>query len=107
MLDKQLEELEAERKQRQEEKQLEEKQLAVQQALVDLEKAQNERTVRYYNEETQQWEWMADQGDINKAQEALDSAQKELADYQDELEYQSKKMLSNSKSKNSKINSMN
>lgn len=91
VLDKQLDELEAERKQRQEQNQLEEKQLAVQQALVDLEKAQNERTVRYYNEETQQWEWMADQGDIDKAQEALDSAQQDLADYQDDLEYQSKR----------------
>ena len=91
VLDKQLDELEAERKQRQEQNQLEEKQLAVQQALVDLEKAQNERTVRYYNEETQQWEWMADQGDIDKAQEAIDSAQQDLAEYQDELEYKSKK----------------
>lgn len=90
-LDQQLEALEAERKEQKQQKELEEKQLAVQQALVDLEKAQTERTVRYYNEETQQWEWMADQGEVEKAREALKNAEEDLKEYQDDLEYEAKR----------------
>ena len=90
-LDQQLEALEAERKEQKQQKELEEKQLAVQQALVDLEKAQTERTVRYYNEETQQWEWMADQGNVEKAKEALQKAEEDLKEYQDDLEYEAKR----------------
>ena len=88
VLDKQLEELEAARKAQQESKELEERQLAVQTALEDLQKAQVERTVRYYNEETQQWEWMADQGAVQSAQEAYDQALQDLNDFLDEQEYE-------------------
>lgn len=91
VLDDQLAELEAERKAQQEENKLEEKQLAVQNALLDLEKAQVERTVRYYNEETQQWEWMADQGAVQKAQEAYDKALKDLNEYMDDRAYEERK----------------
>lgn len=88
VLDEQLEELEAARKAQQESKELEERQLAVQTALEDLQKAQVERTVRYYNEETQQWEWMADQGAVQSAQEAYDQALQDLNDFLDEQEYE-------------------
>lgn len=87
VLDKQLEELEAARKAQQESNELEERQLAVQNALLDLEKANVERTVRYYNETTQQWEWMADQGAVQSAQEAYDKALQSLNEFLDEQEY--------------------
>lgn len=98
-LDKQLEELEAQRKEEKQQKELEERQLAVQKALVDLEKAQTERTVRYYNEQTQQWEWMADQGDVEKAKEALKKAEEDLKEYQDDLEYEAKRDAINQQKK--------
>ena len=87
VLDDQLTELEAERKAQQQSTELEEKQLAVQNALLDLERAQVERTVRYYNETTQQWEWMADQGAVQSAQEAYDKALQSLNEFLDEQEY--------------------
>lgn len=90
-LDDQLKELEAQRKAQKEANELEEKNLAVQNALLDLEKAQTERTVRYYNETTGQWEWMADQSSVEKAKEAYEDAQKDLADYLDEKEYEQQK----------------
>ena len=91
VLDNQLEEMENERREQQESNKLEEKQLAVQQALEDLQKAQTERTVRYYNEQTGQWEWMADQGAIDKAQEAANNAQQDLDEYVDELDYNARR----------------
>ena len=91
VLDDQLAELEAERKAQEESNKLQEKQEAVQQALLDLEKAQVERTVRYYNEETQQWEWMADQGAVQKAQEAYDEALKDLNEYLADQDYEARK----------------
>ena len=91
VLDDQLAELEAERKAQEESNKLQEKQEAVQQALLDLEKAQVERTVRYYNEETQQWEWMADQGSVQKAQEAYEEALKDLNEYLADQDYEARK----------------
>ena len=91
VLDDQLSELEAERKAQQESNKLEEKQLAVQNALLDIEKAQVERTVRYYNETTQQWEWMADQGSVQKAQQAYEKALQDLNDYLDQQAYEERK----------------
>ena len=91
VLDDQLAELEAERKAQEESNKLQEKQEAVQQALLDLEKAQVERTVRYYNEETQQWEWMADQGAVRDAQEAYDEALKDLNEYLADQDYEARK----------------
>ena len=90
-LDDQLKELEAQRKAQKEANELEEKNLAVQNALLDLEKAHTERTVRYYNETTGQWEWMADQSSVEKAKEAYEDAQKDLADYLDEQAYEQQK----------------
>ena len=91
VLDKQLEELEASRKAQKEEDELAEKQLAVDEALLDLQKAQNERTVRYYNESTHQWEWMADQGVLAQAEEAYSDALKELRDFLSELDFNEQK----------------
>lgn len=91
VLDQQLAALEAEWKAQKEANELADKQLAVDNALLDLQKAQTERTVRYYNEETQQWEWMADQGSVNDAQKAYEDANKELADYLAEQEYERKR----------------
>ncbi len=91
VLDDQLAELEAERKAQEESNKLQERQEAVQQALLDLQKAQVERTVRYYNEETQQWEWMADQGAVQKAQEAYDKALQDLNDYLADQDYEERK----------------
>ena len=91
VLDKQLEELEASRKAQKEEDELEQKQLAVDEALLDLQKAQNERTVRYYNESTHQWEWMADQGVLAQAEEAYSDALKELKDFLSELDFNEQK----------------
>ena len=91
VLDDMLEEMENSRKAEQEAKKLEELQTAAQEALVDLQRAQTERTVRYYNEETQQWEWMADQGSVEKAQEAYNNALDKLKEYEDDLAYEAKK----------------
>lgn len=69
-------------------KQLElaEKQKAVEEARAELQNAQNERTIRYFNTEKGQWEWMADKKRVQDAQDAITSAEKDLADYQYELE---------------------
>lgn len=64
---------------------LSEKLLEVQKAQVALANAQNERTVRYYNAATGQWEWAADKKTIKQAEEALENAEKALIDYQTEL----------------------
>lgn len=61
---------------------LEEKRLEMIQAENDLLDAQHERTVRYFNAETNQWEWMADQKAVLEAQEKLADAQKDYLDAQ-------------------------
>ena len=63
-----------------------EKQKAVEEARAELQNAQNERTIRYFNTEKGQWEWMADKKRVQDAQDAITSAEKGLADYQYELE---------------------
>lgn len=64
---------------------LAERQKAVEEARAELQNAQNERTIRFFNKETGHWEWMADQERIRKAQESLESAQKSLSDYEYDL----------------------
>ena len=64
---------------------LEEKQKSVEEARAELQNAQNERTIRFYNKETGHWEWMADQSRIQSAQEALEKAEKSLSDFEYEL----------------------
>lgn len=60
---------------------LEEKILAVQEAQAALMNAQNERTVRTYNATTGKWGWTQNASNVRAAQEKLDSATKNLADY--------------------------
>lgn len=43
----------------------------------DLLEAQRERVVRVYNAQTKQWEWVADAGNVQSAQEAYEEALKE------------------------------
>ena len=64
--------------------QLEEKILAVQKAQVALANAQKERTVRYFNASSGQWEWGANQKNVQAAKDALQKAQDALNDYQKE-----------------------
>lgn len=59
---------------------LAEKQQDVEDAKEALENVKNQRTVRIYNDETGQWEWIAKADDIKKAQETLDKAQESLRD---------------------------
>lgn len=63
---------------------LEERILAVQQAEAALANAQKERTVRYYNAATGQWEWQANAKNVKSAQDALKKAQDDLNKYQRE-----------------------
>ena len=65
---------------------LAEKQKAVEEARAELQNAQNERTIRYFNTEKGQWEWMADKKRVQDAQDAITTSEKDLADYQYELE---------------------
>lgn len=55
-------------------------QLAVEEAELALLNAQNERTVRYYNEATGQWEWIANQAEVIAKEQALEDARQALAD---------------------------
>lgn len=64
---------------------LEEKILAVQEAQAALANAQAERTVRYYNEATNQWEWAANPKDVQSAEKSLSSAQEALKKYDGDL----------------------
>ena len=61
---------------------LEEKILAVQKAEADLANAQKERTVRYFNAATGQWEWAANAKNVKSAEDALKKAQDDLNKYQ-------------------------
>ena len=65
---------------------LREKQKAVEEARSKLQNAQNERTIRTLNSKTGQWEWLADKSRVQDAQDTIASAEKDLADYQDQLE---------------------
>lgn len=83
--DEQVDALEDARDAEKEQLELEEKRLAILEAEQALLAAQNDRTVRKYNENGT-WEWVADERAIQKAQENLDNAQKSLADYEAQLE---------------------
>ena len=65
---------------------LAEKQKAVEEARNELQNAQNERTIRYFNTQKGQWEWMADKGRVKDAQDALAGAEKDLADFQYDMQ---------------------
>lgn len=48
--------------------------------------ARNERTVRTYNAKTNQWEWIADEKNVRNAEDALEKAKDDLADYNKKLD---------------------
>ena len=91
ILDKQLAELEAARKSQKNVDELAQKLVKVDEAQLDVLKAQTERTVRYYNESTNQWEWMADQGVLAEAEKAYSTALKDLNDFLVELNFEEQK----------------
>ena len=86
-IDEQIAALKRQKDEKDDQLKLEEKILAVQKAQADLANAQAERTVRQYNAKTGQWEWVADQKEVDAAKEALEKAEKDLADFKEELEY--------------------
>lgn len=65
---------------------LEELRLEVMRKQDALLNARNERTVRMYNAESGQWEWIADPEEVKKAEEDLADAKKDLRDYEREME---------------------
>lgn len=79
VLDDQLSKLQEARNTQRQMLDIQEKQLAVARAKEALENAKRERTVRYFNAETNQWEWMADAGAVKDAEEALEDAENDLA----------------------------
>ncbi|MBO7070557.1 MAG: phage tail tape measure protein [Bacteroidales bacterium] len=91
ILDKQLDELEKARKQQNNIDALAQKLVKVDEAQLDVLKAQTERTVRYYNESTNQWEWMADQGALAEAEKAYSTALKDLNDFLVDLNFEEQK----------------
>lgn len=65
---------------------LEELRLEVMRKQDALLNARNERTVRMYNAESGQWEWIADPEKVKKAEEDLADAKKDLRDYERKME---------------------
>lgn len=73
-IDEQIDKLKREHDAEEDANKLEELRLKILEAEQRLAEAQNERTVRYFNKETGQWEWMADQKAVADAQKALQDA---------------------------------
>lgn len=86
-IDKQISALQEARDAAKAQNELEDRQEAVAKAQKDLEEAMNERTVRYLGDDGQ-WHWMADQGKVQSAQEALKDAQDNLQEYLDDQAYE-------------------
>lgn len=96
-IDAQIDALEREHNAEEDKNKLEELRLKILEAEKKLAEAENERTVRYFNKETGQWEWMADQKAVADAQKALQEAQeaydKELAEQEYQAQIQALKDL--------------
>ena len=80
-LQEQLELLKEQKEQKEEQREEEEKLLAVEKARIALENAQRERNIRQYNASTGQWEWVANAKTVESARNALEKAEKDLADF--------------------------
>ena len=89
-IDAQIEKLKAEHDAEEEANELEELRLKILEAEKKLVDANVERTVRYFNKATGQWEWMADQKAVAEAQKSLEDAQKAYYDKLADIEYQAK-----------------
>ena len=87
-IDEQIDKLKREHEAEENANKLEELRLKILEAEKRLAEAENERTVRYFNSETGQWEWMADQKAVAEAQKALEDAQKAYDDEVAEQEYE-------------------
>ena len=85
-LDEQIAKLKEERQISKEDEALEEKKLAVEEARANLLDVMHQRTVRYFNEESGQWEWMVDHKAVQQAQEQLEKAEKDYEDAQADYE---------------------
>lgn len=89
-IDAEIEKLKNEHDAQEEANELEELRLRILEAEKDLVDANVERTVRYFNKATGQWEWMADQQAVATAQKNLEDAQQAYYDKLAEMEYQAK-----------------
>ena len=87
-IDEQIEALQREHDAEEDKNKLEELRLRILEAEKKLAEAQSERTVRYFNKETGQWEWMADQKAVADAQKELEKAQEAYDKEVAEQEYQ-------------------
>ena len=85
-IDEQIEALKKQNEETERGEKLEELKLEVMRKQDALLNARNERTVRMYNAETGQWEWIADPEKVKKAEEDLADAKKDLRDYEREVE---------------------
>ena len=86
-IDEQIDALKEARDAKEDELDLDEKLLAVEEARAKLANAQAERTVRMYNAQTGQWEWVANAKNVQSAQEALQKAEEDLAKYYEDAAY--------------------
>ena len=89
-IDAQIEKLKNEHDAQEEANEVEELRLKILEAEKALVDANVERTVRYFNKATGQWEWMADQKAVATAQKNLEDAQQAYYDKLEEIEYQAK-----------------
>lgn len=87
LIDEQISKLQEERDIQQDQLDIEEKRKAVTEARIALENAQRQRTVRYYNAATGQWEWAADAKNVASARKTYEQAQKDYQQEQRDREY--------------------
>ncbi len=85
-IDEQIEALKKQNEETERGEKLEELKLNILKKQDALLNARNERTVRQYNADTGQWEWVADPSKVKKAEEDLEDAKKDLRDYEREVE---------------------
>lgn len=98
-IDEQIAQLKAQHEAQEDANKIAELQLAVEEAELALLNAQNERTVRYYNEATGQWEWIANNTDVLKAEQALEDARQKLADEEAQQAYEAQIAVLNEQKK--------
>lgn len=85
-LDAEIEALEKAKETKSKETELAERQLAIEEARAALQNAQESRTVRIRNAATGQWEWTTDPNNVKTAQKSLETAEKALADFLEDLQ---------------------
>lgn len=86
-IDAQIDALKEARDTKDDELDLDKKLLAVEEARANLANAQAERTVRMYNAQTGQWEWVANAKNVQSAQEALQEAEEDLEKFYEDAAY--------------------